>query len=197
MTDIYRRDPMFQHVVKTGESTTTADHLTPSQVEGLRRHGIPEMQEVSGAELSTHVVAPILGIGETIGVVQFWPPVRATKAARADMDRVCALTALRFAQLGICRPIYSPELAAFGPRQLEVVRLVARGYTNAEVAGALEISIDTVKKHLKGAFARLGVVNRTELAVMVDRCTPRIDDPIMLPEGYHAVAIDVHRPPRR
>jgi DNA-binding CsgD family transcriptional regulator/tetratricopeptide (TPR) repeat protein len=50
------------------------------------------------------------------------------------------------------------------PRELEVVRLVAEGRSNAEVAAALFISQRTVTTHLQNVYARLGVGSRTALA---------------------------------
>ena len=49
------------------------------------------------------------------------------------------------------------------PRQLEVAELASIGRSNAEIADALEISINTVKARLKEVFERLHVDNRTEL----------------------------------
>lgn len=50
-------------------------------------------------------------------------------------------------------------------RELEVVRAVARGLTNAEICERLVISLSTVKTHLKGVQRKLGVRNRTEIAI--------------------------------
>ncbi|MEV5731279.1 response regulator [Streptomyces pharetrae] len=50
------------------------------------------------------------------------------------------------------------------PREIEVVRLVARGLTNAEIAGALCITVGTVKTHLTNVQAKLAVRNRVEIA---------------------------------
>lgn len=50
-------------------------------------------------------------------------------------------------------------------REHEIARLVAEGRTNAEIARALEISENTVKKHVSRAMERVGVRNRTELAL--------------------------------
>ncbi len=49
-------------------------------------------------------------------------------------------------------------------RELDVVRLVARGATNAEVAGQLFISLGTVKTHLASVQAKLAARNRVEVA---------------------------------
>ncbi|MEV0994952.1 response regulator transcription factor [Nonomuraea sp. NPDC050202] len=55
--------------------------------------------------------------------------------------------------------------AAPTPRELEVLRLIARGAANKEVARALLISETTVKTHLKHVFAKLGVDNRAAAVV--------------------------------
>ncbi|MEV4353696.1 response regulator transcription factor [Nonomuraea sp. NPDC049625] len=49
-------------------------------------------------------------------------------------------------------------------REVEVLRLVARGMSNAEIGSALFIAETTVKTHINNAFAKIGVRNRTEAA---------------------------------
>lgn len=58
-------------------------------------------------------------------------------------------------------------LGALSPREQAVSRLVAEGRRNREIAGALGISEGTVKVHLYRIYEKLGVGNRTELAVLV------------------------------
>jgi len=50
------------------------------------------------------------------------------------------------------------------PRELDVVRAVARGRTNTEIAAELFVSLSTVKTHLANAQAKLGARNRVEVA---------------------------------
>jgi DNA-binding NarL/FixJ family response regulator len=46
------------------------------------------------------------------------------------------------------------------PRELEVIRLVAAGSTNREIAAALVISEHTVARHLQNIYAKLGISSR-------------------------------------
>lgn len=50
-------------------------------------------------------------------------------------------------------------------RELEVLRLLARGYTNKQIADDLGVAEETVKTHLMRVFRRLGVGNRTDAVV--------------------------------
>jgi DNA-binding NarL/FixJ family response regulator len=50
---------------------------------------------------------------------------------------------------------------ALSPREIEVLQLVARGRSNAEIGKELFISEATVKTHLLRTFAKLGVSDRT------------------------------------
>ncbi|MBB5873671.1 DNA-binding NarL/FixJ family response regulator [Allocatelliglobosispora scoriae] len=49
-------------------------------------------------------------------------------------------------------------------RELEVVRAIARGRTNQEIGAELFISLSTVKSHVAGIQAKLGLRNRVEIA---------------------------------
>jgi DNA-binding CsgD family transcriptional regulator len=55
------------------------------------------------------------------------------------------------------------------PTELEVVRHVAQGLTNPEVARRLFVSRSTVKAHLAHIFAKVGVSTRAELAAQAAR----------------------------
>ena len=60
-------------------------------------------------------------------------------------------------------------VARLTPRELDVVRLVADGRSNDEIAAALGIGAKTVETHLGRLFERLGVASRTELATRAVR----------------------------
>lgn len=54
-------------------------------------------------------------------------------------------------------------------REEEVLRLVAQGFINKEIADSLGISLETVRQHLKNCYAKLHVRTRTEAAMKVFR----------------------------
>ncbi len=56
----------------------------------------------------------------------------------------------------------SPALCELSAREIDVLRLVAAGLTNQDIAEQLSLKVNTVKWYLKNIFATLGVANRTE-----------------------------------
>jgi LuxR family maltose regulon positive regulatory protein len=50
-------------------------------------------------------------------------------------------------------------------RELEVLRLIGEGYSNQDIAQALTITLNTVKKHASGIYGKLGVHSRTQAVV--------------------------------
>jgi DNA-binding NarL/FixJ family response regulator len=59
-----------------------------------------------------------------------------------------------------------PELTDLSDRELEVMRHVARGLSNAEIGTKLHLSKDTVKTHLGHVFTKLGLRDRVQAVVM-------------------------------
>ncbi|MGC7101628.1 response regulator transcription factor [Amycolatopsis lurida] len=60
--------------------------------------------------------------------------------------------------------VSSPPARPLSARELEAVRAVARDLTNSEIAAELFISLSTVKSHVSGIQAKLGVRNRVGIA---------------------------------
>jgi DNA-binding NarL/FixJ family response regulator len=58
-----------------------------------------------------------------------------------------------------------PIASSLSPREAEVLREVAQGATNAEIAERLYISLSTVKTHLAVLMNKLGARNRVELVI--------------------------------
>ncbi len=91
--------------------------------------------------------------------------IRGVRAAAAG-DAPLAPRAAREMLADRVRPQDEPALSA---RELEVLRLVARGLPNKLIARELEISEKTVKAHLTSVFSQLGVTDRTQAALWAQR----------------------------
>jgi DNA-binding CsgD family transcriptional regulator/tetratricopeptide (TPR) repeat protein len=64
------------------------------------------------------------------------------------------------------------ELLGLTPREAEVLALVARGYTNREIATTLVISVRTAGLHVSHILRKLGAPNRLEAAAIAHRLAP-------------------------
>lgn len=69
-------------------------------------------------------------------------------------------------RLNSVQPSYPPELAELSPRELEVLRLIASGCSNREIAQALYILERTVKNHVTSILSRLNLRDRTQAALL-------------------------------
>jgi DNA-binding CsgD family transcriptional regulator len=63
-------------------------------------------------------------------------------------------------------PSAPDELTA---REAEVLRLIAIGRSNADIAAVLAISLNTVATHVRNILAKTGCANRTEAAAYAMR----------------------------
>ena len=72
----------------------------------------------------------------------------------------------RFAPRATSRPVVHADLSALTPRELEVLRLLARGLSNAELAAELTLSEATVKTHVTRILAKLQLRDRVQAVVL-------------------------------
>jgi DNA-binding NarL/FixJ family response regulator len=71
-----------------------------------------------------------------------------------------------FARTSPARREPPPSVAELTPRELEVFRLIARGRSNAEIAGELFVGETTVKTHVTRILMKLGVRDRVQAVVL-------------------------------
>jgi DNA-binding NarL/FixJ family response regulator len=75
----------------------------------------------------------------------------------------------RFAQRDAGPPVSHRDLETLTPRELEVLRLLAQGLSNAELAAHLHLSEATVKTHVARILAKLNLRDRVQAVVLAYR----------------------------
>lgn len=83
------------------------------------------------------------------------------RAGRLDAEAVAAVLEAAGQPVGGSRP----SVAGLTPRQVDVLRLVARGSTNREIADRLGISARTAEHHVQDIYTRIGVSTRAAAAL--------------------------------
>ena len=101
------------------------------------------------------------------------PPAQLTDGIRAVAagEALLAPTVTRrlieeFARVAPARHARPAELDELTPRELEVLRLLARGMSNAEIAAELVLSEATIKTHVAHVLSKLGVRDRVQAVVL-------------------------------
>ena len=83
--------------------------------------------------------------------------LRTIREVHAGHRHIASVVATRLAE-------HTPRVA-LTERELQILRLAARGLRNKEIGTALNIAEDTVKIHLKHIYSKLEVLDRTQAAV--------------------------------
>ncbi len=102
--------------------------------------------------------------GSATGVVT---AVRAASEGGAYFDPAIAHIVLR--QLSSAEPAKAAELSPLTARETEILRLIAEGKGNAEIARMLALGLGTVKGHIRDVLEKLSAADRTQAAVLALR----------------------------
>jgi DNA-binding NarL/FixJ family response regulator len=108
-----------------------------------------------------------------VGPTQLVGVVRGTLSGESPVDQELVMQLVRRlaeeARPPAGPPASAGELdgppASLTPRELDVLRSLATGKTNRQIAHDLHLSLSTVKRHLERIIAKLGVSDRTQAAV--------------------------------
>lgn len=102
--------------------------------------------------------------GAAAYVVKSAHPEDLASAVRQAFDHSVYLAAAARAPVAAPGQAQHRERTGLTKRELEILRLVADGHSNAELGRMLWVTEQTVKFHLSNVYRKLGVANRTEAA---------------------------------
>jgi DNA-binding NarL/FixJ family response regulator len=98
---------------------------------------------------------------------ELFEAVRVVAAGDALLSpRVTRRLITEFARLRPAPPLAPEALRELTPREAEILRLVAEGLSNAEIADRLVVSEETVKTHISHVFSKLGLRDRAQAVVV-------------------------------
>jgi NarL family two-component system response regulator LiaR len=133
----------------------------------LREEGLTaRVLVLTSAQDHEHLLAAIKAgalsfLPKTAGVDQVIESVRAAARGESVLQPAIAARLIKELQRGT-----APDpLGLLTPRELDVLREVARGRPNREIARALSVSEETVKSHVSSILAKLGLADRTQIAI--------------------------------
>lgn len=92
------------------------------------------------------------------------PLLRKTQQNNPDSQSYSYIEAI----MSMCEETYGHDAVQEGlsailtEREMDIMRLICKGYSNPEIAEALVVTLNTVKKHTSNIYSKLGVASRTQ-----------------------------------
>jgi DNA-binding NarL/FixJ family response regulator len=146
--------------------------LAARQPDVLLLHGLraQDAAPVLAAVRRTGRAVQVLGVGMRDGEALTSPAACGSLPAWASAEEVVAAVRIAAAGYQLRRPgpEPGPDVAVrdgLSGRECDVLALVARGMSNAEIAGALTVSEHTVKSHVQNLLGKLGLRNRIHAVI--------------------------------
>lgn len=94
--------------------------------------------------------------------------IRATMAGDTPVDP--KMTRKLFHYVAQRNPLPDTRIvSSLNPRELEILRLIARGYSNSAISETVHLSEGTVRNYISAVFAKLDVTDRTQAALLALR----------------------------
>ena len=186
LTSLLTADPMFQVVGTFSiDDLTRVEDLQPEVVlldlDSPSDESLLAAIQSGGALVNSSVMiltedpeslaVDVLGSGLRAILPRYATPEEIIAAIQAAATGLVALHPEVFdSMLSRIRPGQQSELDPSGqiltPREIEVLRMIAEGLGNKEIASKLSISDHTVKFHISSIFAKLGASNRAEAVTL-------------------------------
>ena len=187
LASLLTADPMFQVVgtFSIDDALTRVEDLQPEIVlldlDSPSDESLAAAIQSGGALVNSSVMiltedpeslaVDVLGSGLRAILPRYATPEEIIAAIQAAATGLVALHPEVFdSMLSRIRPGQQSELDPSGqiltPREIEVLRMIAEGLGNKEIASKLSISDHTVKFHISSIFAKLGASNRAEAVTL-------------------------------
>ncbi|GAB4268212.1 MAG: response regulator transcription factor [Thermoleophilia bacterium] len=138
----------------------------------IRNH-FPDVAVVmlTASELGEHLDQALrLGVAgyllKDLDAAELFDLVEGVSRDEVAVTRAIASRMLKSLATGESQESHTPGLTA---REAEVLRLVARGASNPQIAAELHVTVNTVKAHLRRILEKLNVQNRTQAAAYAMR----------------------------
>jgi DNA-binding NarL/FixJ family response regulator len=136
---------------------------------------VPKVLVLTTFDLDEYVYAAIRA-GASGFLLKTTPPHQLVQGVRAVMSGD-ALLAPQITRRLLDRFVQRPppgnktptELADLTPRELDVIRLIADGHSNAEIAATLFLSEATIKSHVNHLLTKLGLRDRVQAVALAYR----------------------------
>jgi DNA-binding NarL/FixJ family response regulator len=147
----------------------TGVHMGEGEMDGITcisraRERLPELRAlVLSAETSTDYIDRALDVGAVAYVFKSAYPDDLASAIRQVFGNSVYFVGTRQATASRQQAVVRHE-TDLTKRELEILQLVAEGYTNANLAKQLWVTEQTIKFHLSNVYRKLDVSNRTEAA---------------------------------
>lgn len=149
-------------LMKKGKEADALEFLTysrqhPAAEWNTRRQAEQIISELKSA-LPTEIVAQVTESVKTLDLDTIVDKILAKRLDDQQMSSIVTTT-------GFSKQILTANQALLEPltkRELEVLQLIASGYSNRQIAAQLFIGVSTVKKHVTHILAKLGVTSRTQ-----------------------------------
>lgn len=156
---------MLDITTATGESTlklaTEISSLTPRVDVILFTHADAPLDLYSGIRAG---VKAYITKDKPVSVIK--EAIDAVRSGNAWLEPSMISTVMSFIHTG---QVPTTSMSKLSDRETEVLKLVAHGYENTEIAQALSISTKTAKNHVSNILAKLELSNRVQAAVAAVR----------------------------
>lgn len=142
------------------------------------------LEQMNVTALQGFLIARPMSVEAIPGWLAVWTPNRETKAGSRTTrclpmaqqpDAACPPETPAVATAPpVTLPVSAADSIGLTPRQLEVMRLLAEGYSIKEIARRMELGVGTVKVHLSRAYSTLGARNKVEAVMRAGLAAPQL-----------------------